>query len=307
MTSIRSPKPIVISLEAKFHHIRNVDWNNKLIQGLHLSKEKSNGIDSRITGSLLCYGPMKEHSPDWSLSFDHAFTLSSKRIGCASPIKKSFSFNRRNHAISASEWGDHKNPMPENWELHDHVKLSCHMYITQTFGFDRKELIKTEGLYPLENFSVKNARNMSSASSSCSPTLSSAASSSTSLSTVPAVQTRAQIEKEVMQCFREILAEENIEYTQTAFEAAKKLSKFFCFPSVIDVCRRHLMKQQSRNRTIPGETAEVREEYKRMRFNLHGFDFAGNTVSRKQRMDNLDEDDIVAIFQHLCMIAFRKA
>ncbi|CAI2357414.1 unnamed protein product [Caenorhabditis sp. 36 PRJEB53466] len=116
--------------------------------------------------------------------------------------------------------------------------------------------------------------------------------------------TSAQIEGQVMACFSEMMVEEDIQYTQEALAAVEKLAKFFCYPRVLDICKRYLMKMQ--NAMTTSEIEEEQARPFRSSINLCGFDYPGNTLSRKMRMKNLSEEDVIAMFRHLCLVAFKK-
>ncbi|KAF1748269.1 hypothetical protein GCK72_024736 [Caenorhabditis remanei] len=272
--------PIVISLEANFHGVNNDSWEGKLIQfpkggilwGLHLSKQKSEvGITSRIIGCLICFGPIKDHAPDWSITFDHVFTLYSKRVGSAGTIQKNTSLSGACPIINNYEWGDANSDLLDVFKNTENIRLSCHLYISETNGINREALKQTKRSREQTDEPV----------------------------------TASQVESQVMKCFSDMLVNEKIDFSNIAMDAMHKLSELFCFPRVIDVCRQYLIKNQTE---LLGSTSDFDNEsdiYEE--FNLTGFDYPANCETRRVRMGNLNEDDIIAMFQQLCSIAFTKA
>ncbi|CCD71358.1 MATH domain-containing protein [Caenorhabditis elegans] len=272
--------PIVISLEATFHGVRDRDWNSKLIQfprggilwGLHLSKQQNTtGNASRVVGCLVCFGPIKDHIENWSIKFDHVFTISCRRVGCAGVIRKNCCFSDTHHIVNNYEWGEHRLPLPENWGTHDNVRLSCHIYISETTGVNR-DMLKESASQNKSQESVSSPLSVS------------------------------QVESQVIKFFGDLLLNENIVYSEEGFEAVEKLSALLSFPNVIETCRQYLMNIQFG----PSQLNDTELMKQNTGFNLTGFDYQGNTASRKERIGNLNENDIIAMFQHLCLIAFKK-
>ncbi|EGT52924.1 hypothetical protein CAEBREN_02227 [Caenorhabditis brenneri] len=277
--------PIVISLEAYFHGIQSPSWGSKLIQfprggilwGLHLSKQEVEGSTTRrIIGCLICFGPVKENSSNnWSITFDHVFTLSHKRVGCAGTIQKGSAFSESQHIINNYEWGDdNSTSTPVNWENHESVKLSCHLYISETTGIDREVFKAAAELCRIQGDKFEEP------------------------------STPFQVESQVMKIFGDLLLNENITYTETGMEAAEKLAVLLSFPRVIDTCRNYLIRTQTGSVLKFGEVEE--ESKKHLEFDLTGFDYTANLPFRRERMDHLRESDIISMFQQLCAIAFKK-
>uniref|UniRef100_A0A1I7T878 BTB/POZ domain-containing protein n=1 Tax=Caenorhabditis tropicalis TaxID=1561998 RepID=A0A1I7T878_9PELO len=276
-------EPIVISLEGYFHGLQNPNWESKIIRfprggvlwSLNLSKQPTGvNTSSRIIGCLMCFGPVKEHVPNWSISFDHVFTLSHRRVGCAGTIQKSCCFDDNNNVINNYEWGDYTSSVPVNWDLYDSVKLSCHLHVGQTVGIDRNMLKAAAELNRVQDADDQYPL------------------------------TTTQVECQVMKCFGDLLLNESIAYSEEGMVAAEKLAVLLAYPNVIETCRAYLMKVQGVNVARSSDTDD--ESRRILEFDLSGFDFSGNLQFRRQRMHSLRESDIISIFQQLCSIAFKR-